>query len=85
MPRASTVVKLVLLGSALGLIGWAVYSYWEAPWYGGGGYRGGSYYGGSHGWFYRGGGYAGGTRTAPSGGVTTRGGFGAHGAVGAGE
>ena len=85
MPRASSVVKLVLLGSALGLIGWTIYSFWDAPWSGDGGGGRGGYYGGPHVWFYSRGGYAGGMRTASGGGLTSRGGFGAHGAVGAGE
>jgi hypothetical protein len=84
MPRASTVVKLVLLGSTLGLIGWAIYGLWDYPWSGGSGHHGGGYYYRPHGWFYGGGGYSGGTGPAQSGGVT-RGGFGAHGAVGGGE
>ena len=86
MPRASTVVKLVLLTSALGVIGWIFYSVWEDTWYGssssGTGSHGGYYH--SHGWFYGGGGYSGGSAPAPSGGIT-RGGFGGHAAVGGGE
>ena len=84
MPRRSTVVKLVLLGSALGLIGWAIYSAWDTPWSGGSGHRGG-YYFRPAGWFYGGGGYSGSSGPTQGGGVTTRGGFGAHGAVGGGE
>jgi hypothetical protein len=82
MPRASTVVKLVLLGSTLALIGLCVYATWEDGWFGARGYHGGYYQ--SHGWFYSGGGYSGSSPTAPSG-VTTRGGFGGSGFAGGGE
>jgi hypothetical protein len=84
MPRASTVVKLVLLGSAVGLIGWGIYSLWDYPWSGGSGHHGGGWYYGSHGWFYGGGGTSGSSGPA-QGGSVARGGFGAYGAVGGGE
>jgi hypothetical protein len=79
MPRASTVIKLVLLGSALGLVGWGAWYFWDDIWdtSTSRGYRytsrGGVYHGS--------GGYSG--RSAAQS-FTSRGGFGGHGSVGAG-
>jgi hypothetical protein len=88
MPRASTVVTLVLLGSALAYIGWSWYNADQDDKKDGqrshGGYHGG------HAWFWGvGRGYSGGSSSAPgapsapaSG--TVRGGFGGTGAAAAG-
>jgi len=83
MMRASTAVKLLLLGSALGLIGWYVYDLFQDEWHGGSGTHHSSHSGSRGGWFWSGTSRPIGTSGPARGGATVRGGFG--GSAGAGE